>query len=464
MNADSGIFKLVYEYYEARILYGFYRSGDNLPSIAKICDIFRLAPATVRMALAQLEKNGYIQVDARKAARVIYEGTSGTYRENAARYFVPRKEGIIDLTSSGKLLFEPLWEAGLRCWEENDWDVLRRDMIEPQPDAVAMPVQLYLLAIGALDNKLMVNFYWEMVRYIRFPYLACEKESRQSRLKLKDTSKDEVIKVLKESFDASYTRAITDLFAFIDDSRSRYHMEKVEPVPFCWGIYRQRPQIRYTLVSDIIREISRGRYPQGSYLPSLPQMAQLYGVGQNTIRRTLSILEGLGITKSFQGKGTLIYLKPLQIDFSMKEIKEGMRLYRESLQLLSITIRNVCIYTLKAVPKETRVHLVEAIRKLRCEGKSYLCFEACLAFIEEKCPLQMVRECYSKIRGLMAWGYPFILLWLQDQSLDSQYNEVAAQLENHLREERLEEFADDFKQLIEQEELRIKAEFGEFFK
>ena len=51
MKADSGLNRLVYEYFEARILYGYYKYGESLPSIKKICQMFHLAQATVRAAL-----------------------------------------------------------------------------------------------------------------------------------------------------------------------------------------------------------------------------------------------------------------------------------------------------------------------------------------------------------------------------------------------------------------------------
>lgn len=454
MKADSRIFKLVYEYYEARILYGFYRYGDHLPSIAKIGAIFHLAPATVRMALTQLEKNGYIQVDARKAAWVVYNADPATFRENAAKYFVPRKEGIVDIMRSGKLLFEPMWEAGLNCFEESEWDELRKEIIQPIEGQVSMIVEFYLVTLSALDNKLVLNLYWEMIRYICFPYLCGEK---RISLELKDSSKNEVISALKEALGNSCDTAVNGLLSFIDESRVRYHLEDTGQIPFRWDIYRQRPQYRYTLVSHIISEITSGKYPKGTYLPSLPKMAALYGVGQNTIRRTLSILESLGITKSYQGKGTLVSLNPSDIDFSRKEIEEGMRLYRESLQLLALTIRGVSLLTLKSVEKEELVLLTDEFTRLHHEGKSYLCFEICLAFIEEKCPLAMVRECYGKLRGLLAWRYPFTILRYGNLSLKNQYYQIIGEAEAHLREGRLEEFADDFKLLIELEEKQTVA-------
>lgn len=101
MLLESGIYRLVYEYYETRILFGYYRYGEHLPSISRICDIFQMAPATVRNALSVLEKKGLIRVDARKTAKVIYKSSPAGFRRNAVKYFAPREAGVRELCESG---------------------------------------------------------------------------------------------------------------------------------------------------------------------------------------------------------------------------------------------------------------------------------------------------------------------------------------------------------------------------
>ena len=137
------------EYFETRILYGFYVYGDRLPSIQKLCVIFAMAPATIRSALGQLEKQGYIKVDARKGSEVIYQASPAKFRENAARYFGVRREGIADLFQSAELLFEPLWETRI-----------------------------------IMSNGLAQNLYWEVIRYLRFPYLMAVSYTHLNRKKV----------------------------------------------------------------------------------------------------------------------------------------------------------------------------------------------------------------------------------------------------------------------------------------
>ena len=109
------------------------------------------------------------------------------------------------------------------------------------------------------------------------------------------------------------------------------------------------------------------------------------------------------------------------MDFSRPEIRESMRLYLESLQILALTIRRISYYTLQHTSEEDRRWLEEAFVKMQRKGKSFYSFETCLFFIEEKCPLSIVRECYGKMREMLAWGYPFTMLRLQERSVHEEY-------------------------------------------
>lgn len=453
MKKGSELYKLVYEYYEARILHGFYPFDTRLPSINKICDIFHLAPTTVRRALAGLEKEGYIRIDARRAARVTYQKTPGQLRENAARYFVPRGDGILDLTRSGGLLLEPLWKAGLSRWDDLDWEALRRDIANPASSLAAVPVEFYILAVNALDNRLALNLLWETIRYLRFPYLTNSGGPLIGSGGQPVSTREEAVALLRQESERSYGTHLNLLMTFIGQARQEYQLCDAQPVPFTWNIYRQRPQLRYSLAATLIRSVANGQFPKGSYLPSLPQLVDQYHVPLMTVRRTLETLEELGITRSYHGKGTMVCMTPVEIHFSNSAIQEGFLLYRDCLQLLALTCRGIARCTLDGAGPEKTCQLRERYRSLIEEGKSFLCYDAILSFIVSECPLGMVRECYDKLQKLLAWGYPFALSQAGENSLHSVYEKPAAQLLGCL----CTGSADDFSALLEQLFLQEEA-------
>lgn len=454
MEKDKGLHKLVYDYYETRIRFGFYRYGESLPSISQICSNFHLGRRTVRAALAILEKEGYIKTEERKQAVVIFQSDSTQIAENIAQYYVPRREGILDFVKSGEIFFVPLWEEAMRRIDIETWKKMQKDVNATTLDAMPLSLKFYEGVLETWNNRLLLNLLSEGIRYLRYPYLAEKKSPVISSKELQDMTQNDAVSSLKEKIRNSNSDLIQDLFEYIDRVSKEYKLGSMEPIPFQWNIYRQRPQMRYTLASLIIREIMSGEKPVGSYLPSLPQMEKQYKVSLTTLRRTLSLLGELGITRSYQGKGTQVCMEPRRIDFSKSEIQEGMRMYQESLQMLALTIYHVSKLTLESVSGDKRKELREELVQIK--KHSCFCFEIFFRFIRQECPLATVRECYSKLAGLISWGYPFTLLQFREEGLDTAYSDMIDRMEVHLRQEDLTAFSEDWKTLLEAEEQRSR--------
>lgn len=453
MEKNFGLSGLVYDYYETRIRFGYYRYGDELPPIPRICATFHLGRTTVRNALAHLEEEGYIKTEERRPAQVIYQASPEKLYRNAAEFYLPREEGIREFDQAGQLLLIPFWEEGLRRLESGEWEEMEKNLDKDLPGKIPLSVEMYIIALSTLKNRLILNLYWECISYIRFPYVASKKERHISREEFRENLSQDITTFLNREFDSFYQQVEKDLFDFIKEAPAVCRIEEDGQIPFRWNIYRQRPQLKYSVASLLIREILEGKYPAGSYLPSLPQMVERYGISETTVRRTLSLLENLGVTCSYQGKGTKVCMGQKKIQYWEPEIQEGMRLYRESLQLLAVTIRGISNFTLGAVSKEKRAELMEKLCSIRKNGHSSYCFEVFLKFIHRECPLAMVRECYGKLLELMAWGYPFVLSRTAAEPLDAVYAETVERMENFLREDNLPAFSSEWKKLLEREEL-----------
>ena len=453
-DSDKLIYNLVYDYYETRILMGVCRYGENLPSIPKIRETFRMAPRTVRAALTRLEENGYIEITARKPARVIYQANAEQLRENAAMYFVPRRAGLIDFCGAGLLLVEPVWLYAQNSLDKDSWERLKKRMSEEWMMDLSVSTRLHLHVFYELQNKLFLNFYWELLRYIRFPYLSRRDMHQERDRELLTDGKENESEFMRITFEDDFNASMRKLLEFCADAEGEYGLKEREPIPFCWNIYWQRPQLCYTLVSRIIVKIMNGTYPVGSSLPSLAQMAKQLNVSYRTLRRTLSILDSLGVISSHQGKVAKVCLEVGTVDFERTEVKEGLRLYRDSLQFMALTVRPVLLYTLQNVEQEQRDLLADGLETIYRQDACYLCFKLVGDFIITNCPLATVRECYRVLSEFIVWGYPFVLRRAERPNLQEEYAAVIYKAKNLLKDGEMEGFADTWKSLLEQDLLK----------
>ena len=51
----------------------------------------------------------------------------------------------------------------------------------PLSGAVSMPVKFYYLVLHGMGNGMALNFYWEIIGYVRFPYLVNREEKEAAR-------------------------------------------------------------------------------------------------------------------------------------------------------------------------------------------------------------------------------------------------------------------------------------------
>ncbi|WP_125142173.1 GntR family transcriptional regulator [Clostridium transplantifaecale] len=453
-DSDKLIYNLVYDYYETRILMGVCLYGEELPSIPKIGETFRMAPRTVRAALSRLEEKGYIEVTARKPARVIYQADEARFRENAAMYFVPRRAGIIDFCGAGLLLVEPVWMYAQSSLDKDTWEKLKKNLSEAWMTDLSVSTRLHLHAFDELQNRLFLNFYWELLRYIRFPYLSRKDMHSERDRELLVDGKENESEIMRVTFEDDFNAGMRKLLMFCARAEEEYGLKEMEPIPFCWNVYWQRPQLCYTLVSRIITVIMKGTYPIGSSLPSLSNMAKQLDVSYRTLRRTLSILGSLGIISCHRGRVAEVCFEIGPIDFGRAEVKEGLRLYRESLQFMALTVRPVLLYTLQNVEKEQRDSLTAGFEEISRQDKCYLCFKLVSDFIVTNCPLATVRECYRVLDEFIVWGYPFVLNRAKRPDLREEYAKVICKAEKSLKKGELESFADTWKNLLEQDLLK----------
>lgn len=80
-------------------------------------------------------------------------------------------------------------------------------------------------------------------------------------------------------------------------------------------------ELRYVTVYDkLFKKINEGNFPEGSRLPSEPDLAKQLGVSRTTLRQALALLQDDGLIKNIRGKGNYIIKDTPKKDVGLEKI------------------------------------------------------------------------------------------------------------------------------------------------
>ena len=206
-----------------------------------------------------------------------------------------------------------------------------------------------------------------------------------------------------------------------------------------WQIYREHPQLCYTLAAEIINRIDRGVYPQDELLPSCQALAQEYGVSRITMRRTLELLGDMRVTETYNGIGTKVVAEKNAgaPDFSHLQIRKSLLLFLQALQIGALTCKNIAVHTLSSLDDTGFQALDRKIQRHVEENKAFLLGETCLQFIGEKSPSAFIKEVYRQLCQPLLWGHCLHVFFQKNFDCDGD----AARLQESLRRRDMQSFA-----------------------
>lgn len=96
---------------------------------------------------------------------------------------------------------------------------------------------------------------------------------------------------------------------------------------------------KYKNVADQIRElIFDGTYAVGKRIPTEPELSEKFGVGRQTLRKAVALLEEDGFLRRVQGSGT--YVCEWEKDALEKEAAEASKLQREHNRSIALVMMN----------------------------------------------------------------------------------------------------------------------------
>lgn len=453
MDKAMELRQIIYELLAAQIEFGTYRYKDRLPKMEEVSQWFSVALGTVKAAYRQLKEKGYITTIRGTGAIVAVQFGDEELERNIQTYFSLRKDAVMDLSHAFGPLFSYAQWYGLKNAKAEQLDELEHLCAQTKILRPYVLAQHIRLIYGSLNNELLLKMIWQAYLFFQAPFL-----SLPSNLVAFEDSDGPLLDMIRlcrqKDWDGLWER-VASCQEQIASATEWFYANRViieppgEPIPFCWNIYQSPSQRCYSVAINILKGFRLGIFKRDDFLPTPTEMAEYMQVSTITVRRTLTLLNQLGVTRSINGVGTKVLDTEESInycDFTQPVVQKQLLGFVQSLQILAMT----CGACAKSVVKDAHAvglwkeRLAYIRKNERYENVVFASFEIIPLYAVN----QVVREIYEKLLHFLLWGYPLRSMHgtreeinayyfphihsLQESLEHSDWERLAAELENML--------------------------------
>ena len=449
MSDTQGLYRLIYRFYRAQIESGQYQKGEPLPAALEIAETFNVSFSTARKALQSLKNDGYIELSPGRTATVSWDGQCGANRSE----LYDRISGVIDMYDGMSYFLPPIMACGARYVDSEGFEKLDLILAEIENNNSGAIFDFTAFFIKQLGNPVLLHLFCELDNFV---FAAFSGGDRHFHLMNREHPWTEHLPVklfynIAEAVGAADRGRCGELFQKLaalygEDMNAYLKSAGLEnatgKIPFRWQVYVEQEQYLYSAAVDLLYRINTGKFP-GRWLPSVPDLAASLGVSEITVRRTIKLLNGIGVTETINRKGTRIYgveraRHTVKIDVGMFKSRFifGLRL----LHILALTIENVS-YEAFCFFSEVDINgISEAIEDDAKRGKEFLTLGVTINVICKTSKNTVIKEIYSQIAGRLVWLYPLRLIEFKDLDI-YDFPRSSASMQDSLREGRRRDFS-----------------------
>lgn len=429
MEQQTELQQILYRILTVQIEFGTYREGERLPSIEESSQMFFVSSATVRSAYLKLKQKGYIRLNRNTGAVVIVHYTQKDIEDHIRDFFAPRREAMLDIGRNMNPLFGHIQLSGFQRMTDDTLSQMESLAYQRNLLPVHRLIGWLQCIYGSLDNDLLIRLVWQTFMFYQAPFLSLP--STPESWDAWEVSMLHMINLCRQKDWDALKQAIASFQNCFYQELCQYYDSQIPPardgdpvISFQWNSYQKASQLCYSLAMDILTSINRGVYPAGTLLPSLEKLARERNVSVSTIRRMLSLLNSIGITKSINGLGTRVLSQDEiweNCDFTQPALRRRLHVSLQSLQIFALSCRGVldrCSLELD----EDGLH--------RC--RDYLCLmrhlERCelapfgvLSLIIQNSQSPAVQVIYNELFQQLMWAYSLRALRTEADVTDALY-------------------------------------------
>ena len=445
--------RTIYQSLRKQLQLGFY-DGVRFPSVQEISRQYGISTCPAQRALKMLENDGLIKLCRGKPTLVM-----GRPYENylQSEVYLRRSRSLADLTQSLRLISPAISlqaiygaagaasraigsAAGASSQTIGSATGAASQTIGSATDAASLTIdsaagassqpanscipargttqqkpvrrlyELFRQTLQCLGSTMISSLYYDMGAYIESAYLDILHEQygvKKGNAILDDAADflQQLIYQAREIPPEALERQLQSLNDSFYEKLMPYLKQTVSAEnnaeePFIWEPHKGRTRHCDIIAMDMLCKINQGIYPEGALLPNCETLADTYHVSVITIRRTISLMNKLGLTRSVNGIGTrVIWLPNSEIPQIFKDLmlNDNLKAFLEALQLLAITCEGVVNCSFPLFSEESFDRLSRAMDEAAEKKSMVAVISSVMQAVIHDCPLLAIREIYSKI-------------------------------------------------------------------
>ena len=310
----------------------------------------------------------------------------------------------------------------------------------------------------ALGNALLFRLVWQIFMFCKVPFFKMPDNPWRTFI-INEFSLGSLECGVKQDRDSLRELVYASLNS-LSLALRRFYDEKITmPAPeqeaaFQWNSYHKASQLCYSLAMDLLISINNGIYPADTLLPSLSKMSHEKQVSVSAVRRTLSLLNGIGATKSAKRIGTRV-LPSHEIvkncDFTNAVFRKRLLDMAQSLQFLTLSCRDIAEGTIPVLTEDDRNLCRTRLAALKESQRYELICYVTLDLLKRFAPYQAIRTVYKEMLQLLFWGYSLKDLWKNEEERSRYYLACFEEFDHCLAENDAPRFSGKLEELVTRE-------------
>ena len=452
MKRKKTLHDYLYENLREQIETGYYKYGEALPSMNRLCETYHVGIRTVRDVLSELRDQGMIRTEERRPAVIVYGKTGEEDYIPDILAVLQRKTSVLAVYKTMELLMPRMFALSVQvCGVETAVEYFKRLKRDRRKEVrarwKASSNALYNL-LDASHNLLFRDIFTSLETGSRIPFFlepeytppfsSCCGEYDDPMWMAEAVSAGDT-RMIQEQFARMYRSLGHDIKRYLDWIESRFETGNIEQKNgYSWNCAQGHDHLYIQIARDLIDRIGLGFYKDGSFLPSEAVLAQEYSVSVATIRRSISMLNRLGFCRTYNVKGTQVTLFNDQAAFqSMKNKvhKKDILMYLSGLQFMALASAPAALLAAPFIGREE----IDCIEE-ELAGPYAVPLSILMHHIIEDLTLEPYQIILRQVSSILHWGY-YYSFYQNGIWAGNELNQISHEAFRRLQAGDTEEFA-----------------------